>query len=69
MGREERRMKVKVSCKNVANLLKCIVNGQCEKGFQWYPDVTKADVSIFELNEAIRVLELQEDIKLEVARE
>ena len=53
-------MKVKVSCKNVANLLKCIVNGQCEKGFQWYPDVTKADVSIFEL---------QEDIKLEVARE
>ena len=59
-------MTITISCKNVANLLKGIVNQQCEDGFKWYPDVKPVGVSLFDLTEAIRLLEQQEDKTFEV---
>lgn len=56
-----------ISCKNVANLLKLMVNERCEDGFLWYPEAKVAKVSLYEINTAIKVLEEQEDMQIEIA--
>lgn len=53
-------MKIEINFKNTANVLKLLVNNQCVDGFKWFKDVPEsASANIFELVEAIRLLEEQ----------
>lgn len=58
-------MVIEINPKRVANLLKIIVNQQCEDGFLWYPNIGEMP-TLFDINEAIRVLESMEAITVEV---
>ena len=59
-------MKITLSCKNVADLLKAIVNDQCVDGFEWYPGIRRGMVSLYDLTYAIEVLEKQPDREMKV---
>ena len=52
----------------VANLLKKIVNSQCENGFKWYEDIGEMP-TIFDINQAIKMLETQKTDSIFVAEE
>ena len=58
-------MKIEFNPANVANLLKAIVNRQCADGFLWYPNVGEMP-TLFDINEAIRILESAEIKTIEV---
>ena len=59
-------MTVQANYKEVANLLKIIVNNQCKKGEEWFPDVKHANMSVWDLSRAIQVLENAKDEPLTV---
>lgn len=53
---------VTISCKNVANYLKCLVNQRCTDGFKWYEDANeKQGMSLFDINMAIEILDSKDD--------
>ena len=58
-------MTVEFNCKRVANLLKSIVNSQCEDGFLWYPNVGEMP-SLFDINKAIAILDNTETQTMEI---
>lgn len=58
-------MKLDVSMKRVANLLKTIINQQCESDFVWYKDIGEMP-TMMDINFAIRKLEETEDINMTV---
>lgn len=58
-------MKIEFNPANVANLLKAIVNQQFADGFLWYPNVGEMP-TLFDINEAIRILESAEIKTIEV---
>ena len=60
--RKKFELNTTVSCKNVANYLKCIVNQMFEDGQELYKDADeKQPVSLFDLSKAISILDEQED--------
>ena len=60
-------MKYERNPHNVANNLKGIVNGMCEEGFEWYPDVKKGQgMSLWDICYAIEILEKAEVQSFEI---
>ena len=59
-------MKIEQNPHKVADLLKSIVNQQCEEGFQWFPDVKASSCTLFDLLGAIDVLECSEIHEMEM---
>ena len=54
--------------RRVANLLKEIVNQNCEDGFLWYQDIGEMP-TIFDINYAIGILEKAEPRSLKVVED
>ena len=55
-------MTIEFNPKKAANLLKAIVNKSCEDGFLWYQNIGEMP-NLFDINEAIKILE-QSEIKI-----
>lgn len=51
--------------KRVANLLKSMVNQKCVAGFTWYEDIGDMP-NLFDICEAIKILENMESISLTI---
>lgn len=63
-------MKIEIDFKHTANVLKMLVNNQCVDGFKWFKDVPESvSANIFELVEAIRLLEEQPVKTITIAKE
>ena len=58
-------MTIEFNPKKVANLLKQIVNQSCVDGFLWYPIIGEMP-NLFDINEAIKILENAEIKKMEI---
>ena len=58
-------MTIEFNPKKVANLLKQIVNQSCVDGFLWYPNIGEMP-NLFDINEAIKILENAEIKKMEI---
>ena len=54
---KDKTIVLEVDPKRVANMLKRIVNNNCEDGFVWYKDVGSDMPNMFDMSEAIRILE------------
>lgn len=54
-------MEVNINTKRVANTLKKIVNASCPDGFIWFPEVGETDASLWDVIEAIKVLDSVEE--------
>lgn len=61
---------IKANYKEVANLLKNIVNDNCVDGFKWFPEATRpVNITVFDLTMAIQVLDNTEDTTIAILDE
>ena len=58
-------MIIEFNMKRVANLLKSIINQQCEEGFKWYEEVGEMP-NLFDIHHAIEILENYKAESMEV---
>ena len=63
---DEKVIDITVSPKRVAAYLKAKVNGLCEDGFKFFEDVPHGKVTIFDLLDAIKILDSYEDKTMQI---
>lgn len=59
-------IEIEVNPRRVANLLKQIINMHCVEGEEWFKDIDNPSASLFDLSEAILILEDVEPFTIRV---